>query len=245
MNWVRQNVFDREKVALVPDHFVPNKDIPSAEQAKIMEEFAHQYDIKHYFKVGEAGIEHVILPEKGLVVPGDLVMGADSHTCTYGAMGAFSAGVGSTDLGAVMATGRTWLKVPEAIKVVYDGKPGPWIGGKDLILFTIGRLGVQGARYKTLEFTGSTIPYLHMDDRFTMANMSVEAGAKNGIFAPDDHVRTYVQGRTEREGVYWMSDPDAQYEEVVEIDVSAIAPQVACPHSPDNVSSVSSVDRCP
>ena len=238
-------VFDREKVALVPDHFVPNKDIPSAEQAKIMEEFALQYDIKHYFRVGEAGIEHVILPEKGLVVPGDLVIGADSHTCTYGAMGAFSAGVGSTDLGAIMATGRTWLKVPEAIKVVYDGKPGPWIGGKDLILFTIGRLGVQGARYKTLEFTGSTIAHLHMDDRFAMANMAVEAGAKNGIFAPDDHVRTYLEGRSDREGVYWMSDSDAEYEKQVEIDVSGIAPQVACPHSPDNVSPVTSVDPVP
>ena len=238
-------VFDREKVALVPDHFVPNKDIPSAEQAKIMEEFARQYDIKHYFKVGEAGIEHVILPEKGLVVPGDLVIGADSHTCTYGAMGAFSAGVGSTDLGAIMATGETWLKVPEAIKVVYEGDLGAWIGGKDLILFTIGRLGVQGARYKTLEFTGSTIAHLHMDDRFTMANMAVEAGAKNGIFAPDDHVRTYLKERTDREGVYWKSDPDAHYDEVVEIDVSQIAPQVACPHSPDNVSPVSSVDPVP
>lgn len=238
-------VFDREKVALVPDHFVPNKDIPSAEQAKTMEEFAHEYDIKHYFKVGEAGIEHVILPEKGLVVPGDLVIGADSHTCTYGALGAFSAGVGSTDLGAIMATGRTWLKVPAAIKVVYDGKPGPWIGGKDLILFTIGRLGVQGARYKTLEFTGSTIAHLHMDDRFTMANMAVEAGAKNGIFVPDDHVRTYLEGRSERHGVYWKSDQDAQYDDVVEIDVSQITPQVACPHSPDNVVPVSSMDSVP
>ena len=238
-------VFDREKVALVPDHFVPNKDIPSAEQAKIMEEFARQYDIKHYFKVGEAGIEHVILPEKGLVVPGDLVVGADSHTCTYGAMGAFSAGVGSTDLGAIMATGETWLKVPEAIKVVYEGDLGPWIGGKDLILYTIGRLGVQGARYKTLEFTGSTIAHLNMDDRFTMANMAVEAGAKNGIFAPDDHVRTYLEGRSERQGIYWKSDMDAQYDEVVEIDVNRITPQVACPHSPDNVVPVSSMDSVP
>ena len=238
-------VFDREKVALVPDHFVPNKDIPSAQQAKIMEEFAYQYDIKHYFRVGEAGIEHVILPEKGLVVPGDLVIGADSHTCTYGAMGAFSAGVGSTDLGAIMVTGQTWLKVPEAIKVVYEGKPGPWIGGKDLILFTIGRLGVQGARYKTLEFTGSAVTDLHMDDRFTMANMAVEAGAKNGIFEPDDQLRSYLAGRTDREGVYWKSDLDAQYEEVVEIDVGEIEPQVACPHSPDNVLPISSMDTVP
>jgi len=239
------NVFDREKIALVPDHFVPNKDIPSAEQAKIMEEFADQYDIKHYFRVGEAGIEHVILPEKGLVVPGDLVIGADSHTCTYGAMGAFSAGVGSTDLGAIMATGETWLKVPEAIKVLYEGEPGPWIGGKDLILFTIGRLGVQGARYKSLEFTGSAVARLHMDDRFTMANMAVEAGAKNGIFEPDDILRTYLEGRSERKGVYWKSDTDAQYDEVVEIDVNRITPQVACPHSPDNVVPVSSMDPVP
>lgn len=235
-------VFDREKIALVPDHFVPNKDIPSAQQAKIMEEFAYRYDIKHYFKVGEAGIEHVILPEKGLVVPGDLVIGADSHTCTYGAMGAFSAGVGSTDLGAIMATGQTWLKVPEAIQVVYDGTLGPWVGGKDLILFTIGRLSVQGARYKTLEFSGPVIADLPMDDRFTMANMAVEAGAKNGIFEPDDQLRSYLEGRTNREGVYWKSDPDARYEETIQINVSEISPQVACPHSPDNVMPVSSVD---
>jgi len=238
-------VFDREKVALVADHFVPNKDIPSAEQAKIMEEFAYQYDIKNYFNVGEAGIEHVILPEKGLVVPGDLVIGADSHTCTYGAMGAFSAGVGSTDLGAIMATGRTWLKVPGTIKVIYEGDLGPWIGGKDLILFTIGRLGVQGARYKAIEFTGSSVTHLSMDDRFTMANMAVEAGAKNGIFEPGEEVRTYLRGRTDREGVYWRSDPDAHYDEIVDIDVSGITLQVACPHSPDNVMSVSSLDRVP
>ena len=245
MNWALPRVFDREKVALVPDHFVPNKDIPSAQQAKIMEEFAYQYDIKHYFKVGEAGIEHVILPEKGLVVPGDLVIGADSHTCTYGAMGAFSAGVGSTDLGAIMATGKTWLKVPEAIKVVIEGKLGPWVGGKDLILFIIGRLGVQGARYKTLEFTGSTVADLHMDDRFTMANMAVEAGAKNGIFEPDDCLRSYLDGRTDREGIYFKSDLDAQYDEELQIDAGEIEPQVACPHSPDNVLPVSSVDPVP
>ncbi len=238
-------VFDREKVALVPDHFVPNKDIASAEQAKVMEKFAYQYDIKHYFRVGEAGIEHVILPEKGLVVPGDLVIGADSHTCTYGAMGAFSAGVGSTDLGAIMATGKTWLKVPEAIKVVIEGKLGPWVVGKDLILFILGRLGVQGARYKSLEFTGSTIADLHMDDRFTMANMAVEAGAKNGIFEPDDCLRSYLVGRTDREGAYFKSDLDAQYDEELQIDAGEIEPQVACPHSPDNVLPVSSVDPVP
>ncbi|EFK09885.1 3-isopropylmalate dehydratase, large subunit [delta proteobacterium NaphS2] len=238
-------VFDREKVALVPDHFVPNKDIASAEQVKMMEAFADQYKLKNYFKVGDVGIEHVILPEKGLVAPGDLVIGADSHTCTYGAMGAFSTGVGSTDLGAIMATGKTWLKVPETIKVIYKGTLKPWVGGKDLILFTIGRIGVQGARYRTLEFTGPVLKELRMSDRFTMANMAVEAGAKNGIFEPDDAVRDFMKGRTEREGVYWKSDPDARYDEIVEFDLSDLELQVACPHSPENVLPVSSVEKVP
>ncbi len=238
-------VFDREKIALVPDHFVPNKDIASAEQAKIMENFADRYQIKHYFKAGDAGIAHVILPEKGLVVPGDLVIGADSHTCTYGAMGAFSAGVGSTDLGAIMATGSTWLKVPETIKVIYEGTLKPWVGGKDLILFTIGQMGVQGARYKTLEFTGPLLEGLQMNDRFTMANMAVEAGAKNGIFEPDDVVRDFLKGRTDREGIYWKSDPDAHYGEIVQFHLKNLEPQVACPHSPENVAPVSAVDKVP
>ena len=235
------SVFDREKIALVPDHFVPNKDIASAEQAKIMKEFARLHNIKYYFEPGEAGIEHVILPEKGIVLPGDLVIGADSHTCTYGALGAFSTGMGSTDLGVSMATGKTWLKVPAAIKVVYEGKLRPWVGGKDLILHTIGLLGVEGAVYKTLEFTGSVIRNLSMSQRLTMANMAVEAGAKNGIVEPDKITRAYVEGRSEREGVFLTSDLDATYERVIHIDVNSIEPQVALPHSPDNVRAVSDV----
>jgi len=235
-------VFDREKIALVPDHFVPNKDIPSAEQAKIMKDFARRHDIKHYFEAGEAGIEHVILPEKGIVLPGDLVIGADSHTCTYGALGAFSTGMGSTDLGVSMATGKTWLKVPAAIKVVYKGRLRPWVGGKDLILYTIGLLGVEGAVYKTLEFSGEVIRNLSMAQRLTMANMAVEAGAKNGIVEPDEITRAYVSGRSEREGVFLYSDPDAGYERVINVDVDQIEPQVALPHSPDNVRSVSDID---
>jgi len=234
-------VFDREKIALVPDHFVPNKDIASAEQAKIMKEFARLHDIKYYFEPGEAGIEHVILPEKGIVLPGDLVIGADSHTCTYGALGAFSTGMGSTDLGVSMATGKTWLKVPAAIKVIYEGKLRPWVGGKDLILYTIGLLGVEGAVYKTLEFTGSVIRNLSMSQRLTMANMAVEAGAKNGIVEPDKITRAYVEGRSEREGVFLTSDLDASYEQVLHIDVNTIEPQVAFPHLPDNVRAVSDV----
>ncbi len=235
-------VFDREKIALVPDHFVPNKDIPSAEQAKVMKDFARLHDIKHYFEAGEAGIEHVILPEKGIVLPGDLVIGADSHTCTYGALGAFSTGMGSTDLGVSLATGKTWLKVPAAIKVVYEGRLRPWVGGKDLILYTIGLLGVEGAVYMTLEFTGETIRNLSMAQRLTMANMAVEAGAKNGIVEPDEITRAYVNGRSEREGVFLTSDPDAEYERVIHVDVSQIEPQVALPHLPDNVKPVSEID---
>jgi 3-isopropylmalate/(R)-2-methylmalate dehydratase large subunit len=235
-------VFDREKIALVADHFVPNKDIASAEQAKIVKDFARLHNIKYYFEAGEVGIEHVILPEKGIVLPGDLVIGADSHTCTYGALGAFSTGMGSTDLGVSMATGRTWLKVPAAIKVIYEGKLRPWVGGKDLILHTIGLLGVEGAVYKTLEFTGSVIRNLSMSQRLTMANMAVEAGAKNGIVEPDKITRAYVEGRSEREGVFLTSDLDAAYEQVIHVDVNSIEPQVALPHSPDNVRAVSDVD---
>jgi 3-isopropylmalate/(R)-2-methylmalate dehydratase large subunit len=234
-------VFDRDKIALVPDHFVPNKDIASAQQAKIMAEFARRHRITHCFELGQAGIEHVILPEKGLVVPGDLVIGADSHTCTYGALGAFSAGVGSTDLGVIMAIGQIWLKVPPTIKLVYEGRLRPWVGGKDLILFTLGQLGVEGAVYKAIEFSGEVVSTLSMDQRFTMANMAVEAGAKNGIFEPDDITRAYVAERSTRNGAYWVSDPDADYERVITIDVNKIEPQVALPHSPDNVHPVSTV----
>jgi 3-isopropylmalate/(R)-2-methylmalate dehydratase large subunit len=237
-----KGVFNPDKIALVPDHFVPNKDIPSAEQARIMMDFAYRNNIKHYFELGESGIEHVILPEKGLVIPGDLVIGADSHTCTYGALGAFSAGVGSTDLGVIMATGRTWLRVPATIKLVYKGHLRPWVEGKDLILFTLGQIGTAGAIYKTLEFSGEVVEGLSMDQRFTMANMAVEAGAKNGIFNADATTRTYVEKRSGRKGSYLSSDPDASFERIMDIDISGIEPQVALPHSPDNVRPISEVD---
>mgnify|MGYP002639973557 FL=1 len=236
-----KTVYDRHKVALVQDHFVPNKDIPSAEQAKVMKEFALEHRVTHYFDLGDSGIEHVILPEKGLVVPGDVVIGADSHTCTYGALGAFSAGVGSTDLGVIMATGTVWLKVPETIKLVYDGMLGPWVGGKDLILFTLGLIGNQV--YKTLEFSGPLMPHLSMSDRLTMANMAVEAGAKSGIFEPDEITKKYLENRTEREGVYFFSDPNAGYERIVPINVDDMEPQIACPSNPNNVHPISQVER--
>ncbi len=232
-------VFDREKIALVPDHFVPNKDIESAQQVSLIRKFAATHKIKHFFELGEAGVEHVILPEKGMVIPGDLVIGADSHTCTYGALGAFSAGVGSTDLGVIMATGQTWLKVPSAIKVVFEGALQPWVGGKDLILHVLGLIGVEGAVYQTLEFTGETIKGLSMDQRFTMANMAVEAGAKNGIFEPDDTTKEYIQNRTDRKPVFFKSDPEAAYSKTINIDVNEIPPLVAAPHSPGNVHPVS------
>ena len=198
-------VFDPERVALVADHFVPNKDIASAEQARILKDFGEEQKLTHVYDPGNGGVEHVILPEKGLVGPGDLVIGADSHTCTYGALGAFSAGVGSTDLGAILATGSTWLKVPPAIRVVFEGELQPWVGGKDLILYTLGRIGVEGANYKTLEFTGPAVERLSMADRFTMANMAVEGGAKNGIVVPDDVTRTYVSGRTCGSRSFWRA----------------------------------------
>jgi len=237
----KQKVFDRDKIALVADHFVPNKDIPSAQQAKLMREFAHEQNIRHYYELGDGGVEHVILPEKGLVVPGDLVMGADSHTCTYGALGAFSAGVGSTDLGAVMATGMAWLKVPPTIRVEYSGKLQPWVGGKDLILFTLGQIGVEGANYKSLEFAGEVIRNLPMDHRFTMANMAVEGGAKNGIMEPDDMTINYVSMRSTKEPRVLKSDEGPAYDRVLKIRVDEIEPQVAFPHSPDNVRALSGV----
>lgn len=237
-----KNIFNPDKIALVPDHFVPNKDIPSAEQAAIMNDFAQNHHIRHYFELGESGIEHIILPEKGLVLPGDLVIGADSHTCTYGALGAFSAGVGSTDLGVIMATGRTWLRVPATIKIVYKGHLRPWVEGKDLILFTLGRIGTSGAIYRTLEFSGEVIEGLSMDQRFTMANMAVETGAKNGIFQADNTTRTYIEKRSDRRGTYFLSDPDSSFEKILYIDVGDIESQVALPHSPDNVRPVSQVD---
>ena len=235
----RDRVFDEEKISLVPDHFVPNKDILSARQAKMMREFAARYGVKNYFEVGEMGIEHVILPEKGLVIPGDLVIGADSHTCTYGALGAFATGVGSTDLGVIMAIGKVWLKIPPTIKVVFEGELLKWVGGKDLVLFLLGLLGVEGANYCALEFSGPVVERLSMDNRLTMANMAIECGAKNGIFEADDTTNAYVKQRASREPVVWKSDSDAEYEKEVHIDVSKIEPQVAFPHSPDNVHPVS------
>lgn len=235
----KEKVFDKEKVALVPDHFVPNKDIPSAQQAKIIREFAKKQEIKNYFEVGEMGIEHVILPEKGIVIPGDLVVGADSHTCTYGALGAFSTGVGSTDLGVTMATGEMWLKVPPTIMVRFEGELRPWVGGKDLILYLLGQIGVEGANYCSIEFTGPVVRKLSMDHRFTMANMAVEGGAKNGIFEADDITKAYVEQRCSREPVYYNNDEDAEFLNEISIDVTDIEPQVAFPHSPDNVQSIS------
>jgi 3-isopropylmalate/(R)-2-methylmalate dehydratase large subunit len=231
----RKRVFDPNKIALVADHFVPNKDIASAQQAKLMKEFALEQKITHFYELGDGGIEHVILPEKGLVGPGDLVIGADSHTCTYGALGAFSTGVGSTDLAAVMATGMAWLKVPETIRVEYKGKLRPWVGGKDLILFTLGLIGVEGANYKSLEFCGETIRNLPMDHRLTMANMAVEGGAKSGIVEPDDITVNYVSSTSQREPLMLKSDEGAGYERALAIRTDEIDPQVAFPHSPDNV----------
>ena len=236
-----KKVFDREKVVFVPDHFAPNKDIKSAEQCKIMKAFSQEQGLTNYFEVGQAGIEHVLLPEQGIVVPGDLVVGADSHTCTYGALGAFSSGVGSTDLAAAIITGELWFKVPETIKLVYKGKLKPWVGGKDLILYTIGKIGVDGALYQAMEFTGETIDELSMDDRLTMANMAVEAGAKNGIFHPDQTTDNYVKSRAKRKYRFISSDAAAPYREIIEFDVSKIEPQVAFPHLPSNTKGINEV----
>ncbi|MBI5577532.1 MAG: 3-isopropylmalate dehydratase large subunit [Deltaproteobacteria bacterium] len=234
-----ERVFDPQRVAMIPDHFVPNKDIPSAMQAKELRDFALAQKLPHYFEVGRMGIEHVLLPEQGLVLPGDVIIGADSHTCTYGALGAFATGVGSTDLGAALVTGKTWFRVPESMRFVYRGKRGAWIGGKDLILYTIGRIGVDGARYKAMEFTGPVIDRLPMSDRFTMSNMAIEAGAKVGLIAPDAITEAYVKSRAKRLYTFYRPDPDAAYEAVHEWDISGLEPQVACPHLPENVRGVS------
>lgn len=237
------DVFDKERIALVPDHFVPNKDILSAQQVKLIRDFAKEYSIKNFFEPEEVGIEHVLLPERGMIAPGDLVIGADSHTCTYGALGAFSTGVGSTDLGVIMATGETWLRVPKAVKIVFNGKLNKWVSGKDLILYVLKILGVEGAIYKSLEFSGDTIEELSMADRFTMANMAVEAGAKNGIFEPDHKAVEYTKEKGGEQGVYLYSDPDAQYEKIININTEDIHPQIACPHSPDNVVSIKEIEE--
>jgi 3-isopropylmalate/(R)-2-methylmalate dehydratase large subunit len=238
-----KKVFDPKKVVLVTDHFVPNKDIAAAEQCRMMRLFAREQKLPHFFESGEMGVEHALLPEKGLVLPGELVIGADSHTCTYGALGAFATGMGSTDVGAAMITGRTWLKVPETIKLVYRGKPRPWVTGKDLILYTIGDLGVDGARYEAMEFSGPALAHLSMADRFTMANMAVEAGAKNGIFEADEQTLAYVAERSRKKGRIYRSDPDATYKEIREYNLKDIEPQVAFPHLPENSRPISRVGK--
>ena len=236
-----KRVFDRDRVILVPDHFVPNKDIASAMQAKLVREFAHEQELTWFFDAGEMGVEHSLLPEQGLVLPGDLVIGADSHTCTYGGLGAFSTGVGSTDLGAVMITGEVWLKVPESIKFIFNGTLNPWVEGKDLILYTIGDIGVDGALYQAMEFTGPVIDALSVEGRLTMANMAIEAGGKNGIIAPDALTEAYVKDRAVRAYTPFLSDADAEYARVITYDVGAIEPQVAFPHLPENTRGISEV----
>jgi len=238
-------VFDRDKVIMVPDHFTPNRDIKSAEQCKAMRDFVRRQNLTHYFEVGRMGIEHVLLPEQGLVLPGDVIVGADSHTCTYGALGAFATGMGSTDIAVAMATGKIWMKVPETIKFVYHGRRRKWVGGKDLILHTIGSIGVDGARYRGMEFSGEAVDNLSMDGRFTMANMAVEAGAKTGLFAFDEKTRAYVEPRARRPYTAYESDGDARYSQVIEIDVSKLEPQVAFPHLPSNVRPLSEVGEVP
>lgn len=234
-----KKVFDRDRVALVLDHFTPNKDIDSAQQCKTVREFALEFGVTHFYEGGQVGVEHALLPEKGIVLPGDLVIGADSHTCTYGALGAFATGVGSTDLAAAMLTGELWFKVPESIKFVIYGKLQKWVSGKDLILHIIGRIGVDGALYSAMEFTGETIRALPMADRLSMANMAIEAGAKNGIFPPDEITGEYVKPRAKRPYTFYTSDPDAVYAQTIEIDASQLELQVAFPHLPSNVRGIS------
>jgi len=236
-----KKVFDRDKVVLVMDHFAPAKDIASANQIKFVAEFAEEQEITHFYDGAEMGVEHTILPEKGIVGPGDLVIGADSHTCTYGALGAFAAGVGSTDLAAAMVTGEAWYKVPETILFELKGKPAKWICGKDIILYIIGMIGVDGALYKSMEYSGDMIPHLSIDDRFTISNMAVEAGAKNGIFHADATTKEYVEGRFKREPVYYESDSDAEYVQRIVINGDELEPQVAFPHLPSNTRGISEV----
>ncbi len=240
-----ERVFDRERIALVPDHFMPAKDIDSATQCAVMRSFAKEQEITNFMEIGRMGVEHVVLPENGLVAPGELIVGADSHTCTYGALGAFSTGVGSTDLGAAMALGEVWLRVPETMRIEYTGELGAWIGGKDLILATIGRIGVDGARYMAMEFVGETIDALPLDSRLTMANMAIEAGGKNGIFHVDQKTRDFLAGRVKRPYVEYDSDDDAIYAARLTIDAGSLEPQVAFPHLPSNVRSVRDAGEVP
>ncbi|HEY1680640.1 MAG TPA: 3-isopropylmalate dehydratase large subunit [Candidatus Tumulicola sp.] len=234
-------VFDRKKIALVEDHFVPAKDAQSAKLARLMKEFAKEQEIEHFFDVGRGGIEHVVLPEEGLVAPGELIVGGDSHTCTYGAFGAFATGMGSTDIAAAFVLGEVWLKVPSTIKIVYDGELGPMVYAKDVMLRTVGELGIDGATYRAIEYHGTTVDRLSITGRITMANMAIEAGAKNGIFHADAKTLAYVTERTDRPFVVERSDDDAVYERIVNIDVGQLEPQVACPHTPDNVHPISEV----
>ena len=236
-----KHVFDRNRIGLIPDHFAPNKDIKSAEQCKILRDFSREEKIKHYFEIGKMGIEHALLPEQGLVLPGDVVVGADSHTPTSGALGAFATGVGSTDLGAIITLGEMWLKVPETIKFIYRGKLNKWVSGKDLILYTIGNIGVDGATYKVMEFCGEAIENLSMDNRFTMCNMAIEAGAKSGIIEPDKITLDYIKNRAKRPYKFYQSDYDAIYEKIIEYDVSEIEPQVAFPHLPENARGINQI----
>ncbi len=238
-----KGVFDKDKIALVPDHFVPNKDIKSAEHCKCVREFARKNDITNYFEVGEMGIEHALLPEKGLTVAGDVIIGADSHTCTYGALGAFSTGVGSTDMAAGMATGKAWFKVPSAIKFNLTGKPSKWVSGKDVILHIIGKIGVDGALYKSMEFTGDGIANLSMDDRFTIANMAIEAGGKNGIFPVDNLAEDYMKEHSKRAYKIFEADEDAVYDEEYTIDLSELRPTVSFPHLPENTHTIDEIRK--
>jgi len=240
-----REVFDRERIALVPDHFAPNKDIKSAEQMKMMREFAREYGIVNYFEVGRMGIEHVLLPDEGLVVPGDLVIGADSHTCTYGALCAFSTGVGSTDLAAAMISGEVWLKVPSSLRIVLSGKPGKWVEGKDVILHIIGKIGVDGALYQAMEYAGDGLASLPMAWRFTISNMAIEAGAKNGIFPFDGATQAYADARAKRTFEVVTADKDAKYAAEMGVDLSALEPQVAFPHLPENTKPLSQVGNVP
>jgi len=236
-----EGVFDKDKIALVPDHFVPNKDIKSAEHCKCVREFARKNDITNYFEVGEMGIEHALLPEKGLTVAGDVIIGADSHTCTYGALGAFSTGVGSTDMAAGMATGKAWFKVPSAIKFNIVGKMDKWVSGKDVILHIIGMIGVDGALYKSMEFVGEGIKNLSMDDRFTIANMAIEAGGKNGIFPVDELAIEYMKEHSNRPYTIYEADEDAVYDEEYTIDLSTLRPTIAFPHLPENTHTIDDI----
>lgn len=242
-NQMATQVFDKEKVVLVPDHFTPNKDIKSAENSKAIREFSKKQGLKWYFEQGKSGVEHAILPEAGVVVAGECIIGADSHTCTYGALGAFSTGVGTTDIATGMATGELWFKVPSAICLILTGKPSQYVTGKDIILHIIGRIGVDGALYKSMEFTGEGIKYLTMDDRFTMANMAIEAGAKNGIFPVDAQTEAYMSEHSQKKYTIYEADEDANYDEVIEIDLSKVRPTVAFPHLPGNAKTIDEIEK--